>query len=98
MKTPVLIFAAALLAPGGLPAQAPDMDLPDAPMGNEATAVRIDEPVVKKGALAVVYSGNTVFTAAVLRNGLAQQYTNVETFGLNEASAYDVAFFLQAYY
>lgn len=89
MRTVPLLIAALFGAVSAF-AQVPDLDLPDAP---DSTS----EPA-KRGTLEVEYVGNTAFTAAELRNGTEQQYAGVESFGLNPASAYDMAYFLEVFY
>ncbi len=50
------------------------------------------------GKLAVTYEGNSAFTAAELAKGIEQQYRTVETYGLDEAAAFDVGYFLEVFY
>ncbi len=50
------------------------------------------------GKLQVTYVGNGGFTADELAAGIEQQYRTVETYGLTEASAFDVGYFLEVFY
>lgn len=51
-----------------------------------------------RGTLALQITGNTAFTAAQLRQDIARQIQAIEEFGLDEANAYDAAFFLESFY
>ncbi|MGC1480484.1 MAG: outer membrane protein assembly factor BamA [Chthoniobacterales bacterium] len=48
--------------------------------------------------LQVTYVGNTAFTDEELATGIEQQYRTIETYGLTDASAFDVGYFLEVFY
>lgn len=89
-KPPLLEVLLALLVAGGTFAQVPELDL-DGSAAGEVTPRTT-------GKLTVEYVGNSAFTAAELAKGIEQQYRTVETYGLDEASAFDVGYFLEVFY
>jgi outer membrane protein assembly complex protein YaeT len=50
------------------------------------------------GKLTVDFSGGTAFRLNQLRDGIARQIQSIEEYGLDEAGAYDAAFFLESFY
>lgn len=94
MRRGAIFFAACVFTARAAFSQVPDLDLPDAPLSDVPPALSAK----RKESLHVKYVGNKAFTDAQLRKGLEQQYTNIESFGLNPASAYDMAYFLEVYY
>jgi len=76
----------------------------DAPPERETPAARdrlpgLDVPAPKmEGKLQVQFSGATAFTEKQLRTALARQFVTIEESGLEQADAYDAAFYLESHY
>lgn len=96
MKTAPWIICAGLL-PLVLLAQTdapPDTGQPLAPDVLPA----IDAAPVERGRLEFVFTGNPGFNQRQLREGIARQVESIEEFGLDEAAAYDISFFVESFY
>jgi outer membrane protein assembly complex protein YaeT len=89
-KPPLLEVLLALLVAGGTFAQVPELDLDGSAAGEVAPRTT--------GKLTVEYVGNSAFTAAELAKGIEQQYRTVENYGLDDASLYDLEYFLEVFY
>lgn len=88
------LFFAAALAQSDAP---PEQTQPLAP--DELPA--LDEPASKPrpaGRIDVTFLGARVFSEARLREEIARSITTIEEFGLDEANAYDAAYFLEVFY
>ncbi len=79
-----------LVAAGVAVAQVPELGM----VGSELGEANPENA----GKLTVTYVGNTAFTADQLAKGIEQQYRTIETYGLDEAAAFDVGYFLEVYY
>lgn len=94
MKTRVLVATfVAMACISGAPAQVPDLNIPDAPVINAAA-----ETTGPRGTVAITFVGNTAFPADALLAGISQQTRSIESYGLDEASAYDAGFFVEVFY
>ncbi len=89
-KPPLLGAAVALLVVGSAFAQLPDLDTVGSPAGESNPE--------NSGKLIVEYVGNESFTSEQLAKGIEQQYRTVETYGLDDASIYDLEYFLEVFY
>ncbi len=89
-KLPLLEVAFGLMVAVTAVGQVPDLDTVGSPVGESNPA--------NSGKLTVEYVGNEAFTAEELAKGIEQQYRTVETYGLDEASLYDLEYFLEVFY
>lgn len=95
MRRTACIF---LLLAGHLAAQT---DVPSEPdMRSAAAELPPLAPVTadKNGKLALMFVGASAFPQARLREALARQVESVQSFGLDEPGAYDMAYFLESFY
>jgi outer membrane protein insertion porin family len=93
----LLIFL--LLAAGLACAQTdapPELQQPFAP--DELPPVGEPPKAPLHGKLDVTFVGNTAFRPKQLRDGIARQIESIEAYGLDEAGAYDAAYFLESFY
>jgi outer membrane protein insertion porin family len=96
MKRRILFFltlAGMALAQTDAP---PELEQPFAP--DELPPVGVPPPAPLHGKLDVSFAGNTAFRPRQLRDGIARQIESIEAYGLDEAGAYDAAFFLESFY
>ena len=73
----------------------PELDQPFAPESMPPVEVPITD---LDGKLLLVFEGNLKFTEGQLRKEIARQVEPIEQFGLDDASAYDAAFFVESFY
>lgn len=74
----------------------PELRQPFAP--DELPPVGAPPKAPINGKLTVEFSGETAFRPNQLRDGIARQIQSIEQYGLDEAGAYDAAFFLESFY
>ncbi|HEY8903462.1 MAG TPA: outer membrane protein assembly factor BamA [Chthoniobacterales bacterium] len=91
----VLIACASALAARAQTDAPPEMEHPLAP--DELPALEKPAPP-QHGKLEVQFSGATAFPEQRLRTAIARQIETIEEFGLDEANAYDAAYFLESFY
>lgn len=87
-----LLIAGAVFAQTDAPPELEQAFAPDSMPPVEVPVTDLD------GKLVLVFDGNSGFTDGQLRDGIARQVEPIEQFGLDDASAYDAAFFLESFY
>jgi outer membrane protein insertion porin family len=88
-----LVFAGMAFAQTDAP---PELSQPFAP--DELPPVGAPPKAPINGRLNVEFSGESAFRPNQLRDGIARQIQSIEEYGLDEAGAYDAAFFLESFY
>ena len=74
----------------------PELSQPFAP--DELPPVGAPPKAPVNGKLDVTFAGSTAFRVNQLHDGIARQIESIEAYGLDEAGAYDAAFFLESFY
>ena len=74
----------------------PELSQPFAP--DELPPVGAPPRAPLHGRLKVTFVGHSAFGPRQLRDGIARQIESIEEYGLDEAGAYDTAFFLESFY
>ncbi len=89
-----------LLAVGGMAFGQMDRlpELGDVPPPAELPPIEVRPPAPLNGKLVVTFSGQESFGKGELRAGIMRQIQSIEMYGLDEAGAYDAAFFLESFY
>ena len=72
----------------------PATDNPDLP----PVLPQLEAPPLLNGKLRIRFVGNTAFAEAAIKEGIALQIKTAEDYGLDDAAAYDIAFFLDNFY
>lgn len=93
MRASCLLVLCACLA-FGQDESPPELENPSAP----SVLPPLEAPPLLHGRLHLTFRGASAFRERQLLDGLASQIQMVEDYGLDEAAAYDVAFYLDSFY
>jgi outer membrane protein insertion porin family len=95
LRAAVVVSLTAMAAVRAVDDRPPELEAPQAP--DELPPLEAPQPA-PRGTATIQFAGATAFTDEKLREAIARQITTIEELGLNEASAYDAAFFLEVFY